>query len=286
MNMDAKASCIKLPRATTATEGKAKRDSVFCLRVRCLLLFVPLCYWKTVCLVCCVEAHVSSVFVSSVSVSLSLFAADAPTSNLKNKQTTCNFLLMNNMLFGNHKHNLLHVPKLTRAEIGPPHVHVHRALIISLVSLFKAMTLQPEALAILQRDSHCGGRSHHNQEGLPDASDRHFSTAQHQTWKADPGTATNCFQLFSVAPRASQSWSQILLGLGSQERVNVNVASLDASETGVLHEFPRFSVSTVGREAQNSVGRSSGQSLTHGRAQCRPDFTSSGQPPTPGPCRC
>ena len=39
----------------------------------------------------------------------------------------------------------------------------------------------------------------------------------------------------------------------------MNVASLDASETGVLHEFPRFSVPTVGCEAQNSVDRSSGQ---------------------------
>ena len=29
----------------------------------------------------------------------------------------------------------------------------------------------------------------------------------------------------------------------------MNVASLDASETGVLHEFPRFSVPTVGCEA-------------------------------------
>ena len=36
-----------------------------------------------------------------------------------------------------------------RAELGPPHIHVHRALILTLVSLLKEMNTQPEALALL-----------------------------------------------------------------------------------------------------------------------------------------
>ena len=51
------------------------------------------------------------------------------------------------------------------------------------------------------------------------------------------------------------------------------MASLGASETGVLHDFPRFLVTTAGCSTHDSVGRS----LTPGSTQPRPDLSSSGR---------
>ena len=151
-----------------------------------------------------------------------------------------------------------------RAEMGPPHVHVHRALISSLVSLLKAMTPQPEALSILQQQeqwlapghTQSGGRSHHHShEGLPDTSDRdlsftsestrrkpakscqsvslrhgrqaygrhgsppvttrgysHSISTTARTWKFNPGSPTNCFQL-PPRPPVSQFWFPSVLQL-------------------------------------------------------------------------
>ena len=136
-----------------------------------------------------------------------------------------------------------------RAEMGPPHVHVHRALIISLVSLLKAMTPQPEALAILQQReqwlaqvtlkaaeeaitvtrvsrtrqteisrvqvrvqdenlrkavkvSLCATGARHMAGTAPPS---HHERVTARTWKFDPGSATNCFQVhhatsFAVLP--------------------------------------------------------------------------------------
>ena len=89
------------------------------------------------------------------------------------------------ILAGKEAGRLYHLEKHSdtaarQAEMRPLHVHVHRALIISWVSLLKAMTLQPEGV-VFQRDSHRSGRCHYSHEGLPDATDRHLSAASEST---------------------------------------------------------------------------------------------------------